>query len=499
MATNDENTYLGRGDFYLGAHQLSARFNYNHQDYVTPLLYPSLPRPYPLRFHNALLHDTWTVKPTIVNELRLGFNRSNLNRFEPGRDKYPAWITVSDGTINASLPSFIDFTDTTYTLTDNLSMIRGNHSMKAGFEIRVVRSNRGQGGQPTMYYRTLPDLIADNPYQLQLLFGSGRALNDTNYGFYFQDNWRLTPKLQLNLGLRYDYFPPLKGGFNVATSNPYGPFIPNTSAQMFAPDRNNWAPRLGVVYDPTGKQKLVIRAGAGITYLPPQPYFFFNMAFIDPRLALTAIVTPQDLGGISAKYPFPQAVTDSIIANPSLLPSTLILSRLVADYNARDTYAEQWNFSVQTALTSSTALQVSYVGNHTLKLPEPVPLNLTDATLGRGQSRGWGKWTGWRTPATRCTIRCRSHSISGSGTGSPMTCTTHSASRWVISRPTIRRARRRIMPFRIRTICAARAVPFRRISGTSSPSFTRTGFRLRSSRPRESRGHCSATGPCKGS
>jgi len=391
LSTNDENTYLARGDFYLGAHQLSARFNYNHQDYVLPLLYPSLPRPYPLRFHNALLHDTWTVKPAMVNELRLGFNRSNLNRFEPGRERFPAWITVSDGTINASLPSFIDFTDTTYTLTDNLSVIHGSHSMKAGFEIRVVRSSRGQGGQPTMYYRTLPDLIADNPYQLQLLFGSGRALHDTNYGFYFQDNWRVTQRLQLNLGLRYDYFPPLTGGFNVATRDPYGPFIPNTQTPMFAPDRNNWAPRLGVVYDPTGKQKVVIRAGAGITYLPPQPYFFFNMAFIDPRLALTAIVTPQDLGGISVKYPFPQSVTDAIIANPSLLPSNLILSRLVADYNARDTYAEQWNFSVQTSLTPSAALQVSYVGNHTLKIPEPVPLNLTDATLGRRPVAGLGE------------------------------------------------------------------------------------------------------------
>ncbi|HET8549535.1 MAG TPA: carboxypeptidase regulatory-like domain-containing protein, partial [Bryobacteraceae bacterium] len=231
---NEEHTFLTRGDVNMADHRLSLRFSYNNQDYVVPNLQPKLPRVFPNRFHNAMVQDSWAISPAVFNEARVGFNRVSLFRNEFGREAVPAWIQVSDVGLNANLPSFIDFTTTTYTVADNLSVIRGRHSVKTGFEIREMRSVRGQGGQPTHVYNTLADLMADRAVRVSILFGGGKGLRTRNYGFYVQDDWRLSQRLQLNLGIRYEYSPPLRGGFNVSSSDPFGPFI-RAQEPMFAP------------------------------------------------------------------------------------------------------------------------------------------------------------------------------------------------------------------------------------------------------------------------
>ena len=152
---------------------------------------------------------------------------------------------------------------------------------------------------------------------------------------------------------------------------------------MFRADKNNWGPRLGLVWDPTGHQKFVLRAGGGIGYVPPQPIFFYDMAFIDPALPFVTNFTPADVPVQFRSFPIPQSFINSVAANPSLLPAGLILARQIADYNSRDTYAGQWNFTLQYALTRSMAVQAAYVGSRTVKLIAPRTLNLVDPRLGR--------------------------------------------------------------------------------------------------------------------
>ncbi len=380
--TNDENTYLGRGDADFGKHRFSGRYSHNHQDYFVPNFQPSLRRVFPNRFHNSVFQDNWNVSPSAFNEFRAGFNRVDLFRNEPGREKIPAWINVGGVGINASLPSYIRFVTTTYTIADNFTLIRNRHSLKTGFEIREVRSVRGQGGQPTYTYNNIEDLIADRANRVQVLFGGGKGLRTRNYGFYVQDDWRVSSKLQLNLGVRYEFYPPVRGGFNINSSDPYGPFI-GTQQPMFRADRNNWGPRAGLVWDPTGRQKWVVRAGAGIGYTPPQPIYFYDMAFIDPALPFVTNFAPADVPEQFRPFPIPQSFIDSVAGNPSLLPRGLILARQIGDYNARDTYAGQWNFSVQRAINQTLAVQAAYVGSRTLKLIAPRTLNLVDPRLGR--------------------------------------------------------------------------------------------------------------------
>ncbi|MCW5964826.1 MAG: TonB-dependent receptor, partial [Bryobacterales bacterium] len=380
---NDENTYLMRGDVDLAAHRLSVRYSYNNQDVSSPQFQPVFRQVFPTRFHNAVVQDNWSIAPTVFNELRLGFNRTDLFRYEPGRENYPAWVSTAGVNVNLTLPGYLHFIPTTYTLADNLSVIRGKHSLKMGAEIRVTMNNRDQGGQPTHFYNNINDLIADRPNRVRMLFGGGKGLKNTQYGFYVQDDWRVSSNFQLNIGLRYEYFPPLKGLFNIASSDPFGGFITDARQNMFVADRNNWAPRVGMVYSPFGNQKLVIRAGASIGYIPQVPIYLMDMASLDPRLPFVADLAPEDIPQFSFNYPFPFATVNQIAANPNLLPSNFVATRQIMDYNRRDSYGGQWNFSVQGSVTSSLALQASYVGTRNLNLTSPRNVNLVDPALGR--------------------------------------------------------------------------------------------------------------------
>jgi outer membrane receptor protein involved in Fe transport len=380
---NDESTTLARGDWNIrDGHRLSLRNSYNHQDFTVPLLTPTLPRVFPLRFHNALIQDSYTLSPAMFNELRIGFNRVDLFRNEPGREAIPAWITVAGVGLNASMPSYIHFIATTYTLADNVTVVRGRHTLKTGFEIRQVRSVRGQGGQPTHAYNNINDLIADRANRITLLFGGGKGLNNWNNGFYLQDDWRVNSRFQLNAGVRYEYYPPLRGGFSFATSDPYGPFT-RAGEPMFAPDRNNFAPRLGMVWDPFGDQRLIVRAGGALSYVPTAPMVYYDQAFIDPSLPFVATLAPSDIQGASTAFPFPQAFVDRVIANPALFPSNLIITRRGADHGSRTEYAGQWNYSMQMQVNPNLAVQASYVGSRALKLFTARTLNLVDPRLGR--------------------------------------------------------------------------------------------------------------------
>jgi hypothetical protein len=380
---NDENTYLMRGDIDLSKHRLSLRYNYNNQDISTAQLTPVLRQTLPTRFHNAVVQDNWILSPSVFNELRLGFNRTDLFRYEAGRENFPAWITTAGVNVNLSLPGYLHFIPTTYTVADNLSVIRGKHSIKAGLEIRVSMNNRDQGGQPTHNYNSVNDLIADRPNRVRMLFGGGKGLKNTNYGFYVQDDWRVSTRLQINAGLRYEYFPPLQGLFNINSSDPFGPFTPTNREPMFVADRNNWAPRLGLVYDPFGSQKVVIRAGGSIGYIPQVPIYLMDMASIDPRFPLVADFAPADIPQFPTAYPFPTSIVSQIAGNPNLLPANFVATRQIMDFNRRDSYGAQWNFSIQGSVTQTLALQASYVGTRNVKLTSPRNVNLVDPALGR--------------------------------------------------------------------------------------------------------------------
>jgi hypothetical protein len=387
-ATNRDDTFLTRFDAIAGAHRLALRDSYNNQDYTSPNLQPSMPTIYPIRFNNVMLEDSLMLGPRAFNELRIGFNRVDLNRSPLGYRDVAA--SVSAAGVSTSLSNYIHFLPTTYTIADNFTLIRGAHSIKMGFELREVRSVRDQGGPPSYSYNSIADLIADKPNSVGLSFGGSKGLRTLNTGFYVQDDWHVSKSLQINIGLRYEYSPPLRGGFNVQGSDPFGPFI-KAQQPMFAADHNDFAPRLGVVWTPGGAQRTVVRAGGGISYVMPQAIFYYDMAYINPALSGVASLTAAD---VPAQYlAFPEVITfqNQVLANPSLLPPSFRLSRSVADYNRRDTYVGMWNLAIQRSVTSTLAVQAAYVGQRTVKLISVRPLNLVNPATGVRQDPTLGQ------------------------------------------------------------------------------------------------------------
>lgn len=376
---NDENTYLSRLDWLLGKQRLAVRYSYNNQTYTTPSLAPTIPTVYPLRYGNAVVEHTYSVGASTFNEIRAGFNRVDLNRNPANSDSIPAWISVQG--VNASQSSFIHFVPTTYSLADNFTKIVGAHSLKMGFDIREVRGVRVQGGKPTYTYNTFADLINQTPASVQLLFGGSKGLRTRNSGFYFQDDWRISSNLQVNLGLRYEYSPPLRGGFNVNSSDPFGPFN-GPQEPMFAADRNDFGPHLGIVWSPGGSKKTVVRAGGAINYIMPQAIYYYDMAYVNPALSFVSTFSAADVPAQYLSYPAALAFQNLILANPSQLPANFRLSRSIADYNRRDTYVGTWNLAVQQQLTRDLAFQAAYVGQRTVKLISVRPLNLVDPKRG---------------------------------------------------------------------------------------------------------------------
>ena len=383
---NDENTFVSRGDWDLTSKQrLSLRYNYNHQNYTVPNLILISPTLFPTRFHNAEIADSLVISPTTVNEWRLGFNRIDEFRHDIAFDSTPNFLTVSDVGMTTAM-DFLRFDSNSYTAADNFTVVHGSHTFKTGFEIRSLRTHRFDFLNPSTTYNTVAHLIADTPDSVGLTIGGQKKLRNTDYGFFVQDNWRVSKRLQVNAGLRYEYFTPFSGGWNVANSSDYfnPTYIAKKGDPMYNPDHTDFSPRLGLVFDVFGDQKLVIRAGGALTYNPLQAGYLYDLNYTaDPHLPGSPSFLPGDVPpGTNLSFPFNPSFITQYIANPSLLPKDIILNESLADPNRRDERSGTWNFSVQRAITSDLAFQASYVGTRNWDQLGTRNLNLFSPALG---------------------------------------------------------------------------------------------------------------------
>jgi hypothetical protein len=381
--TNNENTFVSRGDAELGKQRLSLRYNYNHQDFTTPNLIPTNPSIFPTRFHNAEIADTASISSSMVNELRIGFNRLDEFRHDAAFLTTPAFMNVSDLGLSIAM-DHLKFDSDSYTLADNFTVIHGNHTWKTGFEIRNLRTHRFDYTQPSTTYLTTAHLLADTPDSISVNLNAFRNLRNVDYGFFIQDNWRFSKRFQVNAGLRYEYFTPATGAWNVKTRDPFGPYIANKGDPMYQPDYTDFSPRLGLIFDVFGDQKLVIRVGGALTYNPPQLVNMYDMIFTaDPRLGGAGAFAAADVpAGVNLKFPFDPSFVTQYIANPSLLPASFHVARSLVDNNRRDERSGTWNFSVQHAFTPHLAFQASYVGTRNWDQYGTRNLNLFDTRLG---------------------------------------------------------------------------------------------------------------------
>src|SRR5271157_1955646 len=261
----------------------------------------------PTRVQLISLSYVSVLSPSMVSETRLGWNRFAEGFFAQDSSFDPSSIgldTVGTGTPNngnhynfgmpvinvAGLPQLgsdkadpRQRVDTNWHFMDNISWKSGKHDIKFGYEFRRTsisqifnRTFRGKltfgnvtDSAGNLVENSLQEFLAGTPTGGTQGTGStDRNTFENSHAFYLQDSCRLSRRLTLNLGLRYDYFGIIQEKHDMFTNvDPTtGEVFPMGAGRLYQPDYKNWAPRLSVAWDATGKGKTVVRIGFGIFY-----------------------------------------------------------------------------------------------------------------------------------------------------------------------------------------------------------------------------------------
>ena len=363
--TLNENVYLGRFDWNTKSHHFFVRYNNNDEAHEIQQFRADDFQGFPLNSQNAAIEDTWTLGSNLVNEFRLGLNRNILNRNTTGYSTDPtmSWIILTGFFSSDTTQSLLSFQSTTYSLADNLTWLRGKHTVRFGTDDRLDPSRRTQFTSPRSTYASIANLQTDTPQSLAVSFGGPKHLISSQWAGYAEDSYRVTPQLTATYGARYDYFAPLSGGFNITSDDPFSPLSTNRNQAFVTAGHYDLAPRVGFAYDATRNHKLVIRSGFGLMFVPLQPFFLFSSAFVSPLLPYDATFLPGQVPAtFSVKYPISRTYIAQLTANPSLIPPGLTFGRFIAQYHHPEEYSENWNLNAQYQFTPDLYLQVGYVG-----------------------------------------------------------------------------------------------------------------------------------------
>jgi hypothetical protein len=280
--------------------------------------------------------------------------------------------------------------DQTYTISETVSWNRGKHNWRFGGDYRRIlqsfRSARNAEGSfvftgfATSQYAAggtqpvadtgydLADFLLGFPQQTSLQSGATSYNFRANaYDFFAQDDWRFRPNLSFNLGLRYEYNGPyteaadqianldVAPGLTAAAPvlpGQAGPFHGIFPTSLVRPDRNNFAPRLGIAWKP--QKQTVVRTGYGVNYnLAQYGTMIQNFAF-QPPFAIAATNTTDVTGLISAS---PLTLTNGFPDSGSTVTNNFSVN---PDY--RLGYVQVWNLDVQRELKGGTVLNVGYNG-----------------------------------------------------------------------------------------------------------------------------------------
>jgi hypothetical protein len=304
--------------------------------------------------------------------------------------------------------------DQTYTISDTLNWNHGKHNWRFGGDYRRIlqsfeSARNAEGsfvftGFATSQYATgttqpvantgydFADFLLGFPQQTSLQFGaSSYNFRANSFDFFAQDDWRILPSLSLNLGLRYEYVGPyteaqdrianLEVGPGFATAAPVvpvGAVLPTGSGTLLTsgnpalvnPDRNNFAPRIGIAWKPA--QKTVVRAGYGINYnLAQYGTMIQNFAF-QPPFANTATNSTNVTGLTTNPTPltlvngFPTASQATVTNNFAVNP----------DYALG--YVQIWNLDIQHEFRGNVVLNIGYNGAKGTRLDSERALLVTN-------------------------------------------------------------------------------------------------------------------------
>jgi hypothetical protein len=388
---------------------------------------------------------TWTPNSTWVNDLRAGFAYAIGNQVpaDVGRlpsDPYPTGYSVNTGVTNpefGGLPqiAFSSFTSLGVTsktglrgpngqfnIRDSVSYLRGNHSFKFGFEHVLVIFDDGSHANVagTVNFDTLQNFLLGAPLSGSIIAGNpDERLRERWYSGFVQDTWRVTPRLTVTPGLRYEYIgSPHEKDNHLGTFDPttaggivqVGPGLPQS--RLYSPEKTDFSPRIGVAWDMFGNGKTVLRGGVSrlssfpsITAVSEQTPFGANIVSCPSSASNAACIANGtfvvDQRGADLNKNFPQTLSFTGGAGGGQLgwnttgPVFPITSaagpsctRFVpcgigaVDPKLKQPKSIQWNLDIQRAITNRLTLDVAYVGNHGYAETHSIDLNAVPVGTG---------------------------------------------------------------------------------------------------------------------
>jgi hypothetical protein len=397
---NDRSDYFTRYSYFTG-------YNVNPVS-VRGSDLPGYPTRDDFAAHSFVAANTYLLSPRVTNAVEGSFFRyeflfdQRLNKTPPralGFNYDPA-SSIGQGPPFFNLSGYSPVggaitgprtsTQNTYEVHDGLSLLHGNHGIKVGGEYRRNQLNLFQSIAPNAFFIFASSFPTNDAFA-NLLLGSPvvfyQGLGDfTRYvrnwgaGFYYQDEWHARSRFTVNYGLRYEIINP-----NTETRNRLNAFVPGVQSHIMptapvgllfpgdpgvsrgiaATDDRGFMPRVGFVWDPTGKGQWSVRSSYGIFYDP-----FANGMGVTSQGPVSSLpwaqfvqITPPTLNFQSpySNVPLPKANT---FVNPS--------TPFVMDTHARPTNAQDWNLSVQREVTRNYVLEVRYVGTKGTHLPRNI-------------------------------------------------------------------------------------------------------------------------------
>jgi len=441
-STNRVDSMIAKIDQnFNAANQITGRYYFGDSDQSFPLALtasggqlPGFNTATPTRVQLVSLSYVRTIGSNKVNELRYGWNRFVEGFFPQDQAFHPSSIGLNTGSgfADNGLPIILvsgvaqlgatsgdprSRVDTNNQLIVNFSWKLNKHDVKFVFEYRrtSVEHSFNKFFRGRLRFKdtldpvtgdvitnALDNFLAGNVTDgFQYSGGSLRHTSENNYGVYVQDSYRLTPRLTLNAGVRWDYFGEVKEKNNLMSG------ITNFDAanatftltqvgqaglkHLYTPDKTNFAPRVSAVWDVTGGGKTVMRAGFGIFFDAVSQDFFQGhlpyAPFFDPGPAYNNI-GPAPISSAGA-------VGGTIVANSPVYGNPaggcgFECDTFTFDPHIHTPYMENYNLNFQHQLASKVVMQVGYVGSQGHRLwrfrdlnqPSAAQINAADVASG---------------------------------------------------------------------------------------------------------------------
>lgn len=400
-----------------GRFDVTARYSFSDRRLREPFsgpsfsLVPGYGADLDRRAQNLVAGGVSVLTPSLLNEARFGFTRVSagvvpenagvsLNRqvglpelSDDPRDWGLSFITVTGySPLGHEYNNPQASTTSAFQVTDTLTWSRGDHLLRAGVDLRAVRQeafrdvqSRGQLVFASQGYtgHALADLLLGLPiFTAGARLDNPQRLRTENVGLFVQDSWRVGPALTLSAGLRYELTsPPVDAGDRANIYDPATGTLVQVGTQGipragYRTDRNNLAPRAGIVWSPGSSGEIVVRGSYGLYYnqgaLAPSEGLYFS----DPYFHLDFFFPVPGVVNLTLFDPFPAGFP---IPSPQ--------SGFTFQRDLQTPMLQQWSAGVQRQLGSSRTIEVAYVGSRGTNLvtgrdlnqplePSAAPLNL---------------------------------------------------------------------------------------------------------------------------